>query len=238
MQTREPATLSLFTNPSDSGMRLVQLGGDSMLDTGHELFHRDAGGGLACASCHAEGGEDGRVWHFDPTGDRRTQAVHVGLKGTEPFHWDGDMSTFGVLVDEVMVHRMGGVPESDSRKGALQQWLFSLTPPAPIIPASDAAATRGRALFESPDLGCTGCHAGPRLTNNQTVFVGTTDPGHSLQIPSLHGVGYRAPFLHNGCAVTLRDRFDPGCGGGDRHGHTSQLAETDVSDLIAYLESL
>lgn len=238
VQTREPATLSLFKSAGLDTGRTVSLGGQSVLDTGHEMFHRDAGGGIACASCHAEGGEDGRVWRFDPIGDRRTQAVHVGLKGTEPFHWDGDMTGFAMLVDEVMVRRMGGAQETDARKTALQNWLFSLTPPAPIIAAGDVHATHGRAIFESADAGCSSCHSGPHLTSNQSVYVGTSDPGHVLQVPSLHGIGYRAPFLHNGCAVTLRDRFDPGCGGGDQHGHTSQLSDGDVSDLIAYLDSL
>jgi hypothetical protein len=238
VQTREPATLTLFKDPGFDGGRIVSLGGQSVLDTGHEMFHRDAGGGIACAGCHAEGGEDGRVWRFDPIGDRRTQAVHVGLKGTEPFHWDGDMTGFGMLVDEVMVRRMGGAQETDERKAALQNWLFALTPPAPIIAADDAHATHGRSIFESAEAGCSGCHSGPHLTSNLSVYVGTSDPGHVLQVPSLHGVGYRAPFLHNGCAVTLRDRFDPGCGGGDQHGHTSQLSDDDVSDLIAYLDSL
>ncbi|HEX4335652.1 MAG TPA: cytochrome-c peroxidase [Polyangiaceae bacterium] len=238
VQTREPATLSLFQSPTETNVRTVQLGGDSVFDTGHDLFHRDAGGGIACASCHAEGGEDGRVWRFDPIGDRRTQAVHVGLKGTEPFHWDGDMTNFGMLVDEVMVRRMGGSAESDPRKVALQNWLFSLTPPAAVLPASDAAAVRGKAIFESAAVGCASCHTGPHLSTNQTVYVGTTAPGHLLQIPSLHGIAYRAPYLHDGCAATLRDRFDPGCGGGDLHGHTSQLGEPELTDLVAYLETL
>ncbi|HVW26467.1 MAG TPA: cytochrome-c peroxidase [Polyangiaceae bacterium] len=238
VQSREPAGLSLFRTPGIDGSRFVSLGGRSVLDTGHEMFHRDAGGGIACASCHAEGGEDGRVWRFDPIGDRRTQAVHVGLKGTEPFHWDGDMTNFNMLVDEVMVRRMGGAPQGAARKTALENWLFSLTPPAPVVAANDSRAVHGRAIFESAEAGCSGCHSGPHLTSNQSVYVGTTEAGHLLQVPSLHGVAYRAPFLHDGCAATLRDRFDPGCGGGDQHGHTSQLSDGDVDDLIAYLESL
>jgi mono/diheme cytochrome c family protein len=238
VQTREPAGIMIFADGNGLNGQSIPLGGDSVFDTGHELFHRDAGAGIACASCHAEGGEDGRVWRFDPIGDRRTQAVHIGLKGTEPFHWDGDMSSFGVLVDEVMVRRMGGPPESDARKSALKEWLFSLRPPAPILPATDARVVRGQALFQSPEVGCAGCHMGSVFTSNQNAFVGTTDPGHVLQVPSLRGVAFRGPFIHNGCAATLRDRFDPGCGGGDQHGHTSQLGESDLGDLIAYLESL
>jgi hypothetical protein len=68
--------------------------------------------------------------------------------------------------------------------------------------------------------------------------VGTTEARQSLQVPSLRGVGYRAPFLHNGCAATLRARFDPACGGGDLHGKTSQLTDDQIGDLVSYLESL
>ena len=64
--------------------------------------------------------------------------------------------------------------------------------------------------------------------------VGT---GEVLQVPSLVRVAYRAPFIHNGCANTLRDRFDPACGGA-KHGDVSQLSETEVDDLVAYLETL
>jgi hypothetical protein len=237
VQSREPAALYAFRDVINKPV-IISLGGDSVLDTGHELFHRDAGGGIACASCHPEGGEDGRVWKFDTVGDRRTQAVHVGLEGTEPFHWDGDMTDFGMLVDEVMVKRMGGTPQTVDAKAAMQHWLFQLRPPAPIVDASDPHAVSGRALFESANVGCSGCHSGPKLTSNQNVYVGTTADGVTLQVPSLHGVGYRAPFIHNGCAATLRDRFNPTCGGGDRHGNTSQLSDNQVGDLIAYLNSL
>lgn len=238
VQTREPAALIFEHDPTGQNTIDVPLGGDSVLDTGHDLFHRDAGQGIACASCHLEGAEDGRVWKFQPLGDRRTQAVHVGLEGTEPFHWDGDMKSFGMLMDEVMVRRMGGPNETDERKNALQRWLFSLSPPAAQVDAEDAAAQRGKVLFESADVGCSSCHSGPKLTNSLSVNVGTTESHHLLQVPSLRGIAYRAPFLHNGCAATLRDRFDPACGGGDAHGHTSQLSSAGIDDLVAYLGTL
>jgi len=75
-----------------------------------------------------------------------------------------------------------------------------------------------------------------QLTNNNSVAVGT---GEMFQVPSLRGVGWRAPYMHDGCAATLSDRFtDATCGGGDQHGMTSQLSEADRADLIAYLQSL
>src|SRR5262249_3463819 len=96
----------------------------------------------------------------------------------------------------------------------------------------------GKQLFQDPSVGCATCHSGPYLTNAQRIDVGT---GTTFQVPSLAGISARAPFFHNGCAATLRDRFDPTkttCNGGDLHGHTSQLAAQDVDDLIAYLDTL
>ncbi|HMJ12591.1 MAG TPA: cytochrome-c peroxidase, partial [Polyangiaceae bacterium] len=213
----------------------VPLGGDSVLDTGHELFHRDTGSGIACASCHLEGAEDGRVWKFTPIGDRRTQSLDVGLAGTAPFHWDGDMGSFTTLMNEVFVHRMGGAAQSVDRNQALLDWVTQLTPPARIREATDAAALRGKAIFESSKASCSSCHAGQ---HHQSFFVGTTDATHPLQVPVLTGIGFRAPFMHNGCAPSLLGRFDPACGGGDRHGVTSHLTDAQKGDLIGYLESL
>ncbi|MEO6600360.1 MAG: hypothetical protein ABIQ16_10840, partial [Polyangiaceae bacterium] len=59
VQTREPAALWR----SDTGVA-TSLASDSRSDTGHFVFHANTGGGIACASCHPEGGEDGRVWNF------------------------------------------------------------------------------------------------------------------------------------------------------------------------------
>jgi cytochrome c peroxidase len=95
--------------------------------------------------------------------------------------------------------------------------------------------TRGQQVFSDPSVGCTTCHSGAQLSTHQLLNVGT---GASFKVPSLIAVGYRAPYLHNGCAPTLLDRFGPACGGGDQHGHTSQLSSGQLSDLVAYLESL
>jgi hypothetical protein len=68
-----------------------------------------------------------------------------------------------------------------------------------------------------------------------TTDVGT---GGLFQVPSLRGVGARAPFMHTGCAKTLADRFNPACGGGDKHGVTSGLTTSQIADLVAYMETL
>jgi cytochrome c peroxidase len=115
-------------------------------------------------------------------------------------------------------------------------WLDAL-PVAPRGPAPDAdAAERGRALFESPEVGCAACHPSPTFTSPGSHDVGT---GDAFQVPSLRAVGARLPVMHDGCAETLRERFtEPSCGGGDAHGRTSDLADAEIDDLVAFLSSL
>ncbi|MEO8904505.1 MAG: cytochrome-c peroxidase [Polyangiaceae bacterium] len=230
-QTREPATLWR----SDTG-GTVSLAADSRADTGHTIFHINSGAGVACASCHPEGGEDGRVWNFVCTGARRTQSVRGGISLTAPFHWDGSESNFSRLVDDVFSGRMAGPLLSDEQKNALQSWVDSVPALPKTADLDTPAVARGQALFLDASVGCSSCHSGSLLTNNQTVDVGT---GSAFQVPSLLGVSWRAPYLHNGCAATLAERFSlPSCGGGDKHSVTSTLSAAQVGDLVTYLQAL
>ncbi len=235
-QTEQPAQLVVVTELPWGEPRTIVLPGSARKDTGHELFHRDAGGGIACASCHPEGGEDGKTWRFSGFGERRTQALFVGLRDTAPFHWAGDLPSMSSVMSEVFVGRMGGVMQSSDRLSALSEWVFSLTPPPSLRDASDEAAVRGAALFHSSEVGCSTCHSGAKLTNNQSVAVDTR-VASKLQVPSLVAIGYRAPFMHDGCAHTLAARFNADCGGND-HGNVSSLSQPQLDDLVAYLESL
>jgi mono/diheme cytochrome c family protein len=229
-QTREPAALW------SSAGATISLASDTRADTGHLIFHANAGGGIACASCHPEGGEDGRVWTFDCGGPRRTQSIRGDIGPTAPFHWDGSEPDFPHLIDDVFTGRMAGPILDADQKDALASWIKTI-PALPKTAGLDAAAVaRGAMLFEDPKVGCSACHAGSLLTNDATVDVGT---GQAFQVPSLRGVSWRAPFMHNGCAATLADRFgDPTCTGGDKHGLTSTLTPAQICDLTAYLESL
>jgi len=230
-QTREPATVWR----SDT-LGAVALATDSREDTGHFLFHANSGGGLACASCHPEGGEDGRVWNLVCVGGRRTQSLRGGLRGSEPFHWDGHEADFSALADDVFSGRMAGPPLSDDQKDALFGWIESI----PALPSPTGldplAVARGKLLFDDAQIGCSTCHVGPRFSDNATVDVGT---GRPYQVPTLTGLIWRAPFMHDGCAAAIRDRFGAAsCSGGDRHGRTSSLSDRQLSDLTAFLTSL
>lgn len=245
IEMRSPHQLVVFS--SDRSQRAFALGrrdddvgrdpflGDDVRDTGRDLFFVTSQSGLACVTCHPDGGDDGRVWTFERIGPRRTPSLRGGIAATAPFHWDGDLSTFGALMHEVFTRRMGGGIVRDDQVDALAAWVEGIPAVRVAPPADTAQAARGEALFRSVEVGCVGCHAGPKYTNNATVDVGTRG---AFQVPSLSGLAARAPYMHDGCAATLRQRFsDVDCGGGDRHGRTSQLTDAEVDDLVAWLST-
>jgi cytochrome c peroxidase len=230
VQTREPAQLWML-EPS-GGRRAVTLSTTSRRDTGHDLFHVQAGEMIACASCHPEGREDGHVWNLDGH-LRRTPSLSATIAGTAPYHWPGDFKDLGTLVQNVYTVRMGGSALAGDELSVLEHWVLGV----PSLPAPswvDAnAATRGKAIYENAGAACSTCHSGPKLTNNETMDVGT---GAAYQVPPLVGVGWRTPLMHDGCAATIADRF--GSCSTSTHGDLTSLSPGDISDLSAYLETL
>jgi cytochrome c553 len=229
VQTREPAALWIL---GSTGQTAIALSSATRADTGFDIFHAQAGGMIACASCHPEGRDDGHVWILD--GDkRRTPSLRGTIAGTAPYHWPGDEPTLNVLVNDVYTVRMDGAPLNTAEMGAITGWVQNVAaPPAPSW-VDAASADRGKALFESAAIGCATCHSGAKFTNNLTMDVGT---GGAFQVPPLVGVGWRTPLMHDGCATTLADRF--GACATPQHGSTGTLSQQNVSDLIAYLETL
>ncbi|HVY46535.1 MAG TPA: c-type cytochrome [Minicystis sp.] len=230
VQTRDPIAITVLGR---GGSAMVLPGVDTK-DTGHDMFHRNDGGSVAvvCASCHPEGRDDGHVWHFN-IGVRRTQNIGNDVLTTAPLHWDGKMHDLGMIMHEVFEKRMGGLPKGPQHVSVFEGWISKLPAMAnPIVGDPDAIA-RGKQIFDGQG-GCMACHNGEKFTNNLNEDVGT---GGSFQVPSLIGVAMRAPYMHTGCAKTLKDRFDPACGG-KSHGNTANLSDAQIDDLVAYLETL
>jgi len=229
IQSREPAALQL-----DDGT-VIELSQESHANTGHAMFHMTAGVDISCASCHPEGSEDGHTWAF-PQGLRRTQPLAGGVLQRAPFHWNGELASIEALVADVLVNRMG-MEElvSLEQSSALAGWLDSIQN-VPVEPsANPEAVSRGKALFDAADIGCSRCHSGPAYTDNRAYDVGT---GMVLFTPTLLGVGTRQPLMHDGCAQTLEARFGLCGGAGDQHGVISQLDEAQRADLVEFLKTL
>lgn len=226
VQMRDPAQLVVLDE--NNVLRRVALGGEPVSSTGHTLFHRVTSANLACASCHPEAGDDGHTWQFFD-GPRRTPSLRGGLKGTEPFHWVGDLPTMDSLMTEVMVLRMGGQQETPAQTAALEDWLDAQPKLAP--PAVDAAqVAAGKVAF---DRACVSCHAGQQGTNNATVSVGTDG---AFQVPRLTELAWRGPWFHDGRLTKLEDRFG-GLAGGDQHGAVSTLSADEQRAVIDYLRT-
>ena len=227
---REPA--AIYVKASAAVSSRFPLPGVSMASTGHELFHRAMPAGVACASCHPEGTDDGHTWNL-PEGPRRTNMLRGGLKASAPFHWQGDRADMKELLSDVMVQRMGGVAQTAQRSAALLDWLDGV-PALPLPDNLDASAVaRGKALFDAPQQQCLACHPGPLGTNNLNSNVGT---GAAFQVPRLVGLAMRAPYFHDGRVLSLADRFAPQ-GGGESHGRTAALTAAERADLVEYLRS-
>lgn len=138
----------------------------------------------------------------------------------------------------------------------LVAYLHSLPPPPPDPDAGrlggvdTGAVLRGRAIFERhqrkdgspiPSAGrCITCHPPPHYTSRTRAAVGTrtaTDDAELLDVPHLTGIGSKAPYLHDGRALTLEEIWTlPGVG--DQHGVVTDLSKSDLNDLIAFLEGL
>jgi len=236
------------------------------------------GGGLACESCHLEGGNDGNVWQF-AFGPRKTPSL-LGrqIKETPPYHWDGTETDFTSFFQETVQVRMGGLGVSQEQQSQITGYLEGLhTPDNPFIQPGGLtpAQQAGKALFAGK-AACIACHSGPQLTDNGFHDVGTLvtsnpngmpddtcrltpngdgaqcmgsdGPGgptvepnpantaHGFNTPSLLGVLWAAPYLHDGSAATLKDRIlnNPG----NVHGNTAALSADEVDELVQYLQTL
>lgn len=192
-------------------------------DVGRDLFHQGTPSFVACASCHAEGGDDSITWNFQPT-FRRTQTLRGHILETAPFHWAGDQADMAAIMQGGFVERMQGERPTDEETALLASWIDGLPELVSTAPVDAAAATHGQELFEG-DAGCIDCHSGSHFTNNVSVDVGT---GEALQVPSLLGISMRGPFLHDGRAATLGEALD--------HGETLSAAQRDA--IVTYLSTL
>ncbi len=239
-------------------------------------------GYIACAHCHLDGETDRRTWDFTDRGEGLRNTISLlGRGGTDhgPIHWSsnfdevqdfehdlrGPFAGLGLLDDadwsSGTVNTTLGDPKAglSSDLDALAAYVESLEtfprspfrePDGSLTPQADA----GRALFESPALGCVQCHSGPNLTDSAWLApavpllhdVGTIGPGSGMRLgepltgldtPTLHELWSSPPYLHDGSAATLHAVLTT-ANPDDLHGQSSQLSPEQLDQLVAYLLSL
>jgi DNA-binding beta-propeller fold protein YncE/mono/diheme cytochrome c family protein len=214
-----------------------QLSAEAQL--GKEIFRRgndpalSAAGGLACASCHAEGRSDGLSWRIEGH-TLQTPFLAGRLVGTHPFKWDGKDADLPTSLRNT-VQRLGGGGIQEREAKALQAFLTSLPAPRPPRPEDKTAVERGKTLFFSAETGCGDCHAGARHTDGNQYTI-APELGE-VDTPSLVGLAHSAPYYHDGSAPTLHALLEER---GRVHGmgKTDHLSTSQIDDLVAYLETL
>jgi len=222
---------------------------------GKRLFHSSASEPLSrdrwisCASCHFDGGADGRTWFFRD-GPRNTTALFNVAK-TMPMHWSGDLDELQDVESTIRTVQAGtglaegpshcvpacdGPDKNSGRSKDLDDLAaFMRAIPPPPSPPTHPAHARGQMLFFDPRAGCAACHPAPFFTDALRHDVGTGNgplerKGASFDTPSLRGVFDTAPYLHDGSAPTLEIAI--------RRHTTTSLSDSDVSDIAAFLGSI
>ncbi|WP_022979551.1 AbfB domain-containing protein [Ideonella sp. B508-1] len=147
---------------------------------------------MSCASCHADGGFDGRVWDLSSQGEglRNTISLrgHAGM-AEGLLHWSGNFDEVqdfegqirtlaggtGLMSDADFNTGTRSQPLGDKKAGispdldALAAYVASLNTfdPSPFRPAAGVlsdAAIAGKAVFAK--AACASCHGGPNFTNS------------------------------------------------------------------------
>lgn len=223
------------TTLSDAALRGRSLFFDAV-DT-----HLTPSGVVSCGTCHPRGGEDGLSWFLHtpnvPAKARRTPPAWGARAALLPYHWDGGF-TDAALLSQTTAHELMNGDGLLVSFDDVAAYLSELAPPPARAPEDAAAVARGAALFAS--AGCASCHAGTYFADgaSHAVIPISSDPDAvlaSVDTPSLVAVRARAPFFHDGSAATLRDTIAVP---GDTHGSTSSLSESELDDLVTYMESL
>ncbi len=146
---------------------------------------------MSCASCHNDGGEDGRVWDFTGFGEGVRNTISLEGRGgvaQGPLHWSGN---FDEVQDfEGQIRRFNGAglmddahffagtrdePLGDTKAGfsadldALSAYISSLTnfvrsPYRDNDGSLNAEGLAGRDVFEAEN--CVACHSGAGFTDS------------------------------------------------------------------------
>ena len=202
-----------------------------------ELDRRVSRDGRACGGCHPEGRDDGLVWKLG-AGPRQTPTL-VGRLERGPYGWQAKHARLQDNMRETMT-RLGGAGLSETELDELAAFLRrGLVEPVIEAREPDRLAERGRALFTSSEVGCSGCHKLETEASDRGLHdVGSravSDASSAFRTPPLLHVGATAPYFHDGRYATLEQLLGDNL---DRMGSTSQLSRDDLGALAAFLRTL
>jgi DNA-binding beta-propeller fold protein YncE/mono/diheme cytochrome c family protein len=243
-------TLHLVTTESLHGrIRDIELAPPDPADIvkrGESFFHdgtRCFQHWQSCATCHPGNARtDALNWDLlnDGIGNPKQAKSMLKSMDTPPAMITGIRADAPTAIRAGMRYiHFAQVMEEDAE--AVEAYLSALKPipsPALVNGKLSESAQRGKAVFEKAN--CALCHSGPDYTDKQMYEVGTgtgRERGIQLDTPTLVEVWRTAPYLHDGRAPDLKTLFTEHNPKND-HGHTSNLSEQEMDDLVEYLRSL
>ena len=125
-----------------------------------------------------------------------------------------------------------------------------ITPNAPfdkfVQGKGDISKAAKRGMKKVADIGCTSCHSGPLFTNNAFVefkygkdtglksVTGKDEDDHVFRVQSWRNVAMTAPYFHDGSVKTLAEAVQIMA----EVQLDTKLSQKDVSDIVAFLETL
>ncbi len=192
---------------------------------------------ISCASCHIDGHTNGLS--FDTLGDgdygaaKNTPSL-LGSADTAPYAWTGRFASLEHQVSQSFDTSLRGPAVLDDVRADVTAYIRSLAAPPPRMNKSDPLVVQGESLFQKQ--GCMECHAPPRFTTSGRRDGGIGDggrPGSLYNPPSLRGIGWSAPYFHDGRAASLDEviRIHP-------PNRNDSLSAPQRRALATYLESL
>jgi large repetitive protein len=222
---------------------------------------------MSCASCHNDGGQDGRVWDLTGMGEGLRNTVN--LRGTAAaqgrLHWtqnfdevqdfEGQIRTLaggtGLMTDAAFNTGTRSQPLGDRKAGlsadldALAAYVASLSQSA-VSPYRNsngtltAAAAAGKTVFRRKN--CAACHSGTAFTDsagNVLRNVGTLKPtsGARLGVPL---TGLDTPTLRGAwqTAPYLHDGSAASLADAVAAHSGVQVDSTELTNLAAYLQQI
>ena len=264
-QASVPLLATLAASGSEKLAPAVLLGKQFFYDARDTRLARDRY--MSCASCHNDGGHDGRVWDLSNLGEglRNTIALR-GRAGGQGFkHWsnnfdevqdfEGQIRTLaggtGLMRDADFNAGTRAQPLGDRKAGvssdldALAAYVASLaafdaSPYRPSAASLSAPAAQGKAVFTALD--CAACHSGAAFTgsgDNTPVNIGTLKPSSGQR---LYGAltGIDVPTLRDVWATApyLHDGSAPTLEAAVRAHNGVIVSDADLALLTAYLREI
>jgi len=222
---------------------------------------------MSCATCHNDGGHDGRVWDLSGFGEglRNTISLRGRAAGQGFLHWSNNFDEVqdfegqirslaggtGLMSDEAFNAGTRNMPLGDPKAGqsadldALADYVASLNSFAPS-PARNAdgtlttAAAEGKTVFARQN--CASCHGGVNFTVSaagNVMDIGTLTPASGNRLGGgLAGID--VPTLRDvwSTAPYLHDGSAPTLAAAIQAHNARPVPAADLSALVAYLEQI